>query len=169
MFGVTWRAALVAAFSAFGTAVTLRVLKPIIDLMNHPDHYLVTSYQVLGENILLMSLLSAMLMWLIASVTGREGAGGGQMKRITYALGTTLSSSLGAMLYFRLGFPLFDLATGQFSGPFTPVVELLKAIVPPVLLMILASTWLWVVISPWQRERRRRRQQRQMVGGGGPQ
>jgi len=166
MFGVTWRAAGTAVFSAFGTALTLRVLQPIIDLMNHPNHWLAISYRVLGQNMLLISILSAMLMWLIASITGREGAGAGQMKRITFAYGVTLASSLGALLYFRFLKKLFELGTGQFSGPFTPAVELADVIAPVVLAVILAATWLWVLISPWQRERRRRQQQR--VVGGGP-
>lgn len=167
MFGVTWRAAGTAVFSAFGTAVTLRILRPIIDLMNHPNHWLAQSYQLLGENILFISILSAMLMWLVASITGREGAGSGQMRRITYGYVVTLGSSLGAMLYYRFLTPLFDLATGEFSGPFTPAVELADVVAPVVLLIILAGTWLWVLISPWQRERRRRQQQQQRVARGG--
>lgn len=165
MFGATWRAALTALFAAFGTAVTLRVLTPIIDLMNHPDHWLVASYQVLADNMLLIAILSAMLMWLIASITGREGAGAGQMKRITYGYSVTLGSSLGSLLYFRFLKKLFELATGQFSGPFTPAVELADTIAPVVLALVLAATWLWVLISPWQRERRRRQQQQPVRGG----
>jgi hypothetical protein len=167
MFGVTWRAAGTAIFSAFGTAVTLRILRPIINLMDNPDHWLQQSYQLLADNILFIAILSAMLMWLVASITGREGAGAGQMKRIAYGYVVTIGSSLGAMLYFRFLTPLFNLATGEFSGPFTPVVELADVIGPVVLLIILAGTWLWVLISPWQRERRRRRQQQRVVQGGG--
>jgi hypothetical protein len=167
MFGVTWRAGGTAMFAAFGTAVTLRILRPIIDLMNNPDHWLQSAYELLADQMLFVALLSAMVMWLVASTTGREAVGAGQMKRITYGYAVTLGSSLGAMLYYRFLMPLFDLATGDFSGPFTPAVELAEVIAPVVLLMILGATWLWVLISPWQRERRRRQQQGQVVRGGG--
>lgn len=165
MFGVTWRTALTALFSAFGTAVTLRVLRPLIDFMNHPDHWLVVSLEVLADNMLLIAVLSAMLMWYIGSLTGEAGAGAGQMKRITYGYTVTIGVALGALLYFRFLKELFALATGEFSGPFTPVVELADVIAPVVFAMILAATWLWVLASPWQRERRRRQQP---VVGGGP-
>lgn len=165
MFGVTWRAAGVAVFSAVLSAIFLRVLDPIVEQMQHPTHWLVTSFTVLSENVLLISVLSAMLMWLIASIGGRAAAGRGQMKRIAYAYGVTLGMAVAALIYFRFGLVLIELGTNEHAGMFSPVSVLLEVIVPVVIAIVVAVTWLWVLVSPWQIEQRRRQQPTPVVRG----
>lgn len=164
MFGVTWRAAGTSLFAAFSAAVMLRILDPLVEYMQHPNHWLVESFQVLAGNVILLSVLSAMLMLLIASVGGVGGLGRGQMKRISFAHGVTLSMAITALIHFRFGMKIIELATNEHAGPFSAPAELLEVIVPVVIGIVLAGTWLWVVISPWQQEQRRREQQRRVVG-----
>ena len=168
MFGVTWRTAGTGLFAAFSTAIVLRVLAPLIDQMNHESHWLVTSFNVLTENILLIAVLSAMLMFLIASIGGGQGVGRGQMKRISYAHGVTVGMALAAVLYFRFGLVITGLATNEHAGMFSTPAALAEEIVPVVIGIILAATWLWVFISPWQEELRRRERQQQVRVQRGP-
>lgn len=169
MFGVTWRATATALFSALAAAIVLRVISPIVDMMNHPNHWLVESFNVLTANVLLLSVLSAMVMFLVGSVgnTG-GGVGRGQMKRIAYAHGVTLSMAVAALLFFRFGMVFIDMGTNEHSGMFSSVASLLEQIAPVSIAIILAGTWLWVLISPWQEELRRQEQQRQQPAMRGP-
>lgn len=86
------------------------------------------------------------------------------LKRYGFAIKVTIGMAFAALIHFRIGVNvLYPLATGEFSGPFTPGVEALEVIVPVTIGIILVATWLWVFVSPVQEERARGR-----ARNGGP-
>jgi hypothetical protein len=73
-------------------------------------------------------------------------------QRIGVALFFTIGIAVGALLYnevfIQTLLPVVDMS-GQFSQP----VAILEAIVPIVLLVLLAAVWLWVIAGAVQDER----------------
>ena len=73
-------------------------------------------------------------------------------QRIGVALFFTIGIAVGALLYNEVFvqtlLPVVDMS-GQFSQP----VAILEAIVPIVLLVLLAAVWLWVIAGAVQDER----------------
>jgi len=77
----------------------------------------------------------------------------GYVQRLALAFTVTIGVAVTAIIYFRVGNSLFDLA--QTGGPFDSVIPMLEALVPVALVIILGGTWLWVIYGGVQRKRRR--------------
>ena len=82
----------------------------------------------------------------------------GYMGRLAFASGTTVAVGIATILYFRMGVQLIGMGQGEYSGPFTPVVDALEFLVPLCLALILLGVWTWVVYGGVQRERTKRTQ-----------
>lgn len=77
----------------------------------------------------------------------------GYVQRLALAFTVTIGVAVTAIIYFRVGNSLFDLA--QTGGPFDSVIPMLEALVPVALVLLLGGTWLWVIYGGVQRKRRR--------------
>ena len=77
----------------------------------------------------------------------------GYVQRLALAFTVTIGVAVTAIIYFRVGNSLFDLA--QTGGPFDSVIPMLEALVPAALVIILGGTWLWVIYGGVQQKRRR--------------
>lgn len=77
----------------------------------------------------------------------------GYVQRLALAFTVTIGVAVTAIIYFRVGNSLFELA--QTGGPFDPVIPMLEALVPVALVIILGGTWLWVIYGGVQQKRRR--------------
>jgi len=75
------------------------------------------------------------------------------VQRLALAFTVTIGVAVTAIIYFRVGNSLFDLA--QTGGPFDSVIPMLEVLVPVALVIILGGTWLWVIYGGVQRKRRR--------------
>lgn len=81
-----------------------------------------------------------------------------QIRRFAFAMKVTIAMGLAAIIHFRVGVErIYPLAQGDFSGPFTPIIEILEFTVPLAIAIILLATWVWVLISPVQEEHTVRR------------
>jgi len=68
----------------------------------------------------------------------------------------TLLSAITGIIYYRVGVAeLFPRATGQHSGPFSPVIGNVQLIVPVVLVAAIMGTGLWALAGGVQKERAR--------------
>lgn len=81
-----------------------------------------------------------------------------QARRIGYAIKVTIAMAVTAIVHFRFGTIIYEMAKTDFSGPFSGSVETLEAIVPVTIAAILLATWAWVFFSPAREERVRSRQ-----------
>lgn len=69
----------------------------------------------------------------------------------------TVALAILAMVYFRVGQPIFDMATGEYSGEFSYIVANLEVVVPAIIGCLLLATWIWVIVGPVQKEPTARR------------
>jgi hypothetical protein len=84
----------------------------------------------------------------------------GLVRRGAVAAVAYISNTILAVLYVRAGRPLIDLATGQFSGPFTPAVDLRAVLVPVVIGFIYVIFAIFVLVGPIQEEKAATQQRR---------
>lgn len=81
-----------------------------------------------------------------------------QIRRYAFAMKMTLVMGLAAIIHFRVGVEqIYPLARGDFSGPFTGIIDIIEFVVPLAIVIIVLATWVWVLISPVQEERTVRR------------
>lgn len=64
----------------------------------------------------------------------------------------TIALAILAVVYFRVGQPIFDMATGEYSGEFSYLIGQIEVVVPAIIGILLLATWLWVVAGPVQDE-----------------
>jgi len=76
--------------------------------------------------------------------------------RIQITLATIIAVGFVGLLYIEIGLPLINMATGEFSGPFSSVANQIDTVVPLVLSLILLGMVVWLIASSVQEERRRR-------------
>lgn len=82
-------------------------------------------------------------------------------RRMVIVLVVAIGSSISGIIYYRVGRAhLFQLATGEMSGPFTPAVELLDVMVPAALTTLMLGTVAWAIAGGVQEERSRVRGRR---------
>jgi len=80
--------------------------------------------------------------------------------RLGFGFAWTVGLSLAGIIYaqvFRGPGGLYLLATEEFTGPFTTVVDALNALVPVLLVVMLLGGWLFVIAGGVQEEKARRR------------
>jgi hypothetical protein len=75
--------------------------------------------------------------------------------RIQVAVAVTIMDAAAAVIYYRAGLPLIDMAQTDFQGPFTPIASNLETVVPVVLSVLLLAIWLWVIYGAVQSEKNR--------------
>lgn len=75
--------------------------------------------------------------------------------RLAFATAVTVGVSIAAIVYYRVFPPLRDMATNEFSGPFTQAVTTANTLVPITLLIILLGVWVWALAGGVQEERSR--------------
>lgn len=84
-----------------------------------------------------------------------------QIRRYAFAMKMTLVMGLAAIIHFRVGVEqIYPLARGDFSGPFTGIIDIIEFTIPLTIAIIVIATWVWVLISPVQEERTVRRVRR---------
>lgn len=84
-----------------------------------------------------------------------------QIRRFAFAMKVTLAMGLAAIIHFRVGVEqVYPLGTGDFSGPFSGIINIIEFTVPLTIAIIVIATWVWVLISPVQEERTVRRVRR---------
>lgn len=81
--------------------------------------------------------------------------------RMVVVMLVAIGSSISGIIYYRIGqAALFPMARGEFSGPFTPAVELLVVIVPTALTTLMLGTVAWALAGGIQEEKARVRGRR---------
>jgi len=84
----------------------------------------------------------------------------GLVRRGTVAAAAYAANTILAVIFVRAGQPLITLATGRFSGPFSPVVSLLDTLVPVIIGFIYVLFGLYVLVGPVQEEQAASRSRR---------
>lgn len=82
-------------------------------------------------------------------------------QRMLVVLMVSIGVAIAGIIHFRFGVDVvYPMATGQFSGPFTPAVSALQTLVPLTLAIIELSVIAWAISGGVQRERARIRRGR---------
>jgi hypothetical protein len=77
----------------------------------------------------------------------------GHLLRIAIAFGVTIANAVAAIVYYRAGKPIIDLAVNDYPGPATSAAQTLDTLVPLALLIIELGVLIYVVYGPVRRER----------------
>lgn len=83
----------------------------------------------------------------------------GWMGRMFYASRAIVALCGLGIVFAQAGMPIINMAQGEHSGPFTPVVDSLESMMPLLIGGLLLFVPVWFVISSAQRERARNQQQ----------
>jgi nitrogen fixation-related uncharacterized protein len=77
-------------------------------------------------------------------------------QRMGVVFAVTIGVGVAMIIHYRVGQAfLYSRATGQFSGPYTPAVELLAWAVPLALVVLELGVIVWAISGGVQRERAR--------------
>lgn len=83
------------------------------------------------------------------------------IRRYWFAIKVSVLMGVVTIVHFRVGVDhLYPMATNDFAGPFSSVVNTLEFLVPLAVVVIVGATWFWVLVSPVQEERVVRRRVR---------
>ncbi|RLM53190.1 hypothetical protein DVK02_14975 [Halobellus sp. Atlit-31R] len=77
----------------------------------------------------------------------------GQLDRLIVVFVLFGSATVLALLHVRVFLPFIELAQTDFSGPFTPVVELIPTVVPAIVGGLYLFGALYLIIGPVQKEK----------------
>lgn len=81
----------------------------------------------------------------------------GFVLRVAVTFMVTVGNLAAALVYFRAGLPLIDIASQpQYQGPFSPVLDTAATIAPICLLMLELGVLLWLIYGSAQSERKQR-------------
>lgn len=79
-------------------------------------------------------------------------------KRAVVTFSVTLANVIGALIYFRVGLPMVELARQpRFQGPLTPALGPAEAVPPVVMLLLQLGVMLWLIYGGTQSERAQQR------------